>query len=88
MVTLGWRASSRTSSAPTYPVAPDDRDLDRVAVERAQPVRGRRAGRGEESRGRSAAIAAPAESALTGAREPLTGGRLEGSENGRHVISS
>ena len=66
-VALGWRASSRTSSAPTYPVAPTIATRTGSPSSARRPCGGRRAGRGRGSRGRSAAIAAPVESALTGA---------------------
>ena len=64
----------------------DDGDADRVALERAQPGAAA-VGRGVGER-RSAAIAAPAESALTGAPRPLAGGRLEGVGIGRNVVTS
>ncbi len=66
----------------------DDRDPDRVAVERAQAVGRRRAGqRGRVERTVRRDRRARRVRAHRRAR-PLTGGRLTGSENGRHVISS
>ncbi len=70
------------------PGRPDDRDPDRIAAERVQAMRGRRSGRGggvertvrRDRRARRVRAHRRA--------RPLTGGRLEGSENGRHVISS
>ena len=70
------------------PGRPDDRHLDRIAVERAQTVRGRGAGRG---RGVERTVRRDRRARRVrahGRARPLTGGRLEGSENGRHVISS
>ncbi len=68
IVALGCLASSRTSSAPTYPVAPTIATRTGSPSMARSPAAAAVPGAGVESRGRSAAIAAPVESALTGAR--------------------
>ena len=70
------------------PGGTDDRDPDRIAAERAQAGGRRRAGQGSRvertvRRDRRARRVRAHRRA-----KPLTGGRLEGSEIGRHVISS
>ena len=67
---------------------PDDRDPDRIAVERAQARRSRRAGQGSRVERTVRRDRRARRVRAHGRAKPLTGGRLEVSEIGRHVISS
>src|SRR3954447_22171813 len=78
IATFGWRARSRISSPPTYPVAPT------IATRTGSPSSARAPRSAADGAAwvgvdaRSAAIAAPLESALTGARgrSPAAGSRV------------